>query len=82
MKNYLIINVEELNKVDFNCVEESSINTLRLSVNKLKTFVKWTGNTPEFVKNISNPQVLSKKQIEKELKKNEWSDFENTKTKK
>lgn len=40
-RNYLIIPVSELSKVDFNQVLESSPETLRKSIDGTKTFIKW-----------------------------------------
>ena len=40
-RNFLIFPVTELPKVDFSQVCETSIETVRLSVNSTKTFVKW-----------------------------------------
>lgn len=40
-RNYIIFNVSEVDKVDFNQVLETSAETLRKSVDGTKTFVKW-----------------------------------------
>ena len=49
-RNFLIFNVSEINKVDFNEVLETSSSTLRKSVDKQKTLIKWDGNEePPFV---------------------------------
>ena len=40
-RNYLIIPVSEVSKVDFSQVCETSPETLRKSVDETKTFVKW-----------------------------------------
>lgn len=45
-RNYLIFNVSELDKINFNEVLETSANTVRRSVNGEKTFVKWDGDRP------------------------------------
>ena len=41
----MIFNVSELPNINFNEVLETSINTVRKSVNETKTFVKWEGTT-------------------------------------
>ena len=41
---YIIFNVSELIKVNFNEVLETSSNTLRTSLDGSKTFVKYTSN--------------------------------------
>jgi hypothetical protein len=52
-RKFIIFNVTELNLVDFSQVLETSIDTVRKSVNKTKCFVKWEGETPTFVNNIT-----------------------------
>ena len=42
-RRFVIFDVTELPLIDFNQVEETSIDTVRKSVNELKTFVKWDG---------------------------------------
>jgi hypothetical protein len=51
-KKYMIIKVEDLSLIDFNNVLETSIDTVRLSVDGTKTFVKWNGDTPHCISNI------------------------------
>lgn len=41
----MIFAVSELNSVDFTQVLETSIDTVRKSVDGTKTFVKWNGDT-------------------------------------
>ena len=48
-REFMIFNVSELNQIDFNTVMETSINTVRKSVDKTKTFVKWEGDVPACV---------------------------------
>ena len=45
-RRFVIFNVTELNQIDFNQVFETSINTVRKSVDETKTFVKWDGTMP------------------------------------
>ena len=51
-KKYLIIPIEEIFKVDFSIVCETSPDTVRKSVDGSKTFVKWDGEVPTFVADI------------------------------
>lgn len=41
----MIFNVSELDQIDFTQVLETSIDTVRKSVDGTKTFVKWDGET-------------------------------------
>jgi hypothetical protein len=52
MTNYIIFDYSEVDKIDFNEVLETSIETLRLSLDGTKTFVKWIGEEPSFVSSI------------------------------
>ena len=44
-RQFMIFNISELNLIDFTQVLETSIDTVRRSVDGTKTFVKWDGNT-------------------------------------
>ena len=43
-RQFMIFNVSELPLIDFSQVLETSIDTVRKSVDGTKTFVKWDGN--------------------------------------
>jgi hypothetical protein len=49
MTTYITFNVSEIDKIDFNQVLETSIETLRYSVDKTQTLVKWNGEIPSCV---------------------------------
>lgn len=51
--SYIIINVSELPLVHFDDVLENSTNTLRYSLDGTKTVIKWNGQTPDFVENLT-----------------------------
>ena len=55
-REYLILPVSELTKVDFNLVMETSAETVRKSIDETKTFVKWEGAEPAFVATISGAE--------------------------
>lgn len=48
-RKYVIINADEVSSVDFSEVEETSENTLRYSLDGSQTFVKFEGETPNFL---------------------------------
>ena len=54
MITYITINTDELSLVDFNEVMETSIDTVRLSVDGLQTVLKWEGDEPSFVSTLSS----------------------------
>jgi hypothetical protein len=44
-RNFMIFNVSEINKINFDEILETSAQWLRKSVDETRTFVKWDGNT-------------------------------------
>lgn len=46
---FVIFNVSELEKINFVEVLETSMDTVRKSIDLTKTFVKWEGETPPSV---------------------------------
>lgn len=55
-REFMIFNVSELNQIDFTQVLETSLDTIRKSVNQTKTFVKWDGLIPECVNNLTTKE--------------------------
>ena len=55
-RQFMIFNVSELPKIDFEKVLETSKETVRISVDKTKTFVKWDGETPECVDTLTTQE--------------------------
>ena len=52
----MIFNVSELSLINFDEVLESSIDTVRISIDGTKTFVKWEGATPQSVLNLTTKE--------------------------
>jgi len=52
-RQYAIFSTTEIDQVDFSLVCETSADTLRKSVDETKTFVKWDGEQPEFVSELT-----------------------------
>jgi hypothetical protein len=55
-RNFMIFNVSELNTIDFTQVLETSLNTVRKSVDETKTFVKWDGDMPSSVSSLTTKE--------------------------
>jgi hypothetical protein len=56
-RQFMIFNVSELELIDFSQVLETSIDTVRKSIDETKTFVKWDGNTiPSSVDSLTTKQ--------------------------
>ena len=55
-REFMIFNVSELDQIDFTQVLETSLDTVRKSVDETKTFVKWDGVIPECVSNLTTKE--------------------------
>ncbi len=56
-RNFMIINSSEIGLIDFSQILETSPETLRLSINGEKTFVKWEGSqVPTSVENLTTKE--------------------------
>ena len=55
-RKYLIFNMSEIDIINFSSVLETSVDTIRKSVDETLTFVKWEGSTPSFVSSLSTSQ--------------------------
>ena len=75
--NYIIIPAESLDYVDFRTVKENNPNTLRYSLDGKYFFVKYDGEQPDFVFNITQDSIglteYSHQEIIEILKGPEWS---------
>jgi hypothetical protein len=68
-RKYVILESSEISSVDFSKVLEDSSNTLRYNNNNTKTFVKYTGDQPDF---LNGKTELTYTEIITELAKSEW----------
>ena len=74
-RQFMIFNVSELQLIDFTQVYETSINTVRKSVDNTKTFVKWNGSIPECILNLTTQEgPYSYEEILTILSTPEWND--------
>ena len=74
-REFMIFSVTELDQIDFTQVLETSIDTVRKSVDELKTFVKWDGVMPECVSNLTTKEgPYNYDEILQILNTPEWSD--------
>lgn len=55
-REFMIFNVSEINQINFSQVLETSADTVRKSVDNTKTFVKWEGDTPICVNNLTTKE--------------------------
>jgi len=73
-RRFVIFNVTELPLIDFNQVDETSINTVRKSIDETKTFVKYTMPQPSSVAALtSKSQEYTYDEILNILATSEWT---------
>jgi hypothetical protein len=73
-RSFMIFNVSELPNIDFTTVLETSIDTVRKSVDETKTFVKWDGEMPECVSTLTTKEgPYTYDEILTILSTSEWS---------
>ena len=75
-RNFMIFSTSETGSIDFNEVLETSAETLRLSVDGSKSFVKWDGETvPTSVDNLTTKEgPYTYEEIVTILTGSEWAD--------
>jgi hypothetical protein len=74
-RRFMIFNVSELNQIDFNTVLETSTETVRKSVNEMKTFVKWDDVIPTCISNLTTKEgPYTYEEILTILATTEWTD--------
>ena len=74
-RHYVIFDCTELGTIDFTQVFETSIDTVRKSINELQTFVKFDGDMPSSVTALTTKsQEYSHDEILVILAGPEWTD--------
>jgi len=73
-RNFVIFDVTEISLIDFSTVMETSADTLRLSVDGTKTFVKWEGDEPACIFLLTTKtQIYTYEEILEMLAGPEWT---------
>jgi hypothetical protein len=73
-RNFVIFDVTEIPLIDFATVMETSADTLRLSVDSSKTFVKWEGGEPACISLLTTKtQIYTYEEILEILAGPEWT---------
>lgn len=74
-REFMIFNVSELPNINFEEVLETSIDTVRKSVDETKTFVKWNGQIPSCVSKLTTKEgPYTYDEILQILSTPEWSE--------
>jgi hypothetical protein len=74
-RNFMIFSTSETGSIDFSEVLETSAETLRVSVDGSKSFVKWDGDIPTSVSSLTTKEgPYTHQQILTILTGSEWAD--------
>jgi hypothetical protein len=55
-RKFMIFDLTELDKINFDEVLETSVDTIRKSIDGTKTFVKWDGEIPSSVDSLTTKE--------------------------
>lgn len=55
-RTYLILQAADVSSVNFSTVCETSVDTLRYSIDGTKTFIKWDSTEPAFVASLTGTE--------------------------
>lgn len=78
-RSHLIIKVSQLRKVVFNEVCETSIETVRHNVERDKAMIRWDGDQPAFVSNLTETEgPYTPAEIKAILQTDAWTDLDAT----
>lgn len=73
-KTYIIFSVSEINKINFDEVSENLVNHLRKNFDGTKTIVKWFGDTPSCISQLTTIQgFYTYEEIAEILNTPEWN---------
>lgn len=77
-RQFMILSVSELPQIDFSQVLETSVDTVRVSIDGSKTFVKWDGNTiPSSVDSLTTKEgPYTYSEIIEILSSSDWTNNE------
>lgn len=66
---YVIFNMTDANIIDFSLIKETSLETLRLSLDSTKCVLEFEGDTPAFLENL---QQYSHSEILEIMSTSQW----------
>ena len=74
-RQFVIFDISELPNIDFNEVLETSINTIRKSLDGKKTFVKYEGDMPNCVSSLTTKErPCTNDEMIEIIKTKEWTE--------
>tara|TARA_R100001463_G_scaffold117872_1_gene173522 strand:- start:113 stop:385 length:273 start_codon:yes stop_codon:yes gene_type:complete len=75
-KTYAIISISDLELIDFSEIQETSKNTIRLSLDNSEFVIKWQKQEPTFISDgkVTPLQVLSHAEALQLMATSDWSE--------
>ena len=76
MRTYAVINIADLNLIDFLQIEETTSNTIRKSLDEREFIIKWEKQEPTFITDgsVIPLQVLSHAECLQLMSTDKWSE--------
>jgi hypothetical protein len=73
-RKYIIFNLSEVDKVNFDLISITSVDTIRKSLDGTKGIIKWDGNEPEFLTTLqTKSSIYNIEEILPILDTEEWT---------
>ena len=73
-RKYLIFDLSEVDKIDFDLISITSVDTIRKSLDGTKGIIKWDGNEPEFLTTLqTKSSIYNIEEILPILDTEEWT---------
>tara|TARA_R100001530_G_C4300705_1_gene150387 strand:- start:865 stop:1119 length:255 start_codon:yes stop_codon:yes gene_type:complete len=73
-RHYVVFNTSEKDSINYDEVLENSADTLRLSLDEEKTFIKYEGDEPDSVNSLTTKEaVRSHSEIRELLGTDDWN---------
>lgn len=74
-RTFIVFNISELSKINFEEVLETSSDTVRRSLDGTKTFVKWESTTPQCVETLTTAEgPYTHQEMIQILNGSDWND--------
>ena len=75
-RQYVVFNATEVNKIDFSQVMETSADTLRYSIDGTKTFVKYEGEQPQCIAELTTKDCYCYYDMLNLMQTEEWQNLD------
>lgn len=74
-RTYLIFSISEIGIIDFNQILQTTVDTLRKSIDQTKALISWNNETPNFVESLTTKsQFYTHEEILQIMNTLEWKE--------